>query len=92
MTFLSTATDDVHGNSNDQFAKLLKGSKDPNACERGVQHTYRAAHAYTQTKWCMFHGLRNVIVTDRRIRPGLECPRVHQGLNHGSPARDWRMW
>ena len=32
MTFLSTATDDVHGNSNDQITELLKGYKDPNAC------------------------------------------------------------
>ncbi len=32
MTFLGTATDDVHGKSDDQIAALLKGYHDPDAC------------------------------------------------------------
>lgn len=32
MTYLSTATDEVHGKGEDQVSALLKGYQDPNAC------------------------------------------------------------
>jgi hypothetical protein len=32
MTFLSTATDEIHGKGEDQIQAFLKGYHDPNSC------------------------------------------------------------